>query len=298
MSLPGSVRSSPRWSRRDREVWLVNVSLGLICLVLFIPIALNLLYTFEQEQDITRRWSLEGYERVFLVTPSPTSPLGFRLAGQLFTTYIPNTLLYASVSGMFVVALAGTSGFAVARYRFPGRNLLMAIILVLSGFPWMTDLLALYQVRTALARSLSFYDDRVFIVTVYTGFFLPLSVWIAKSFFDAIPRELEEAAVVDGCNPLGAFARITLPLAAPGMASVFLLTFVGVWNEFVAAYLLIGNNRYQTAMFGLSEFYGMALANPQILAVACVVVATPVVVVFLFARRLFFQGLLEGALKG
>ena len=81
-----------------------------------------------------------------------------------------------------------------------------------------------------LRNSLPVYSDRVFIIVVYTGFFLPLSVWIAKGFFDAIPTELEDAAMVDGSSRGGAFARITLPLAAPGLAAVFLLTFVGVWK--------------------------------------------------------------------
>jgi multiple sugar transport system permease protein len=165
--------------------------------------------------------------------------------------------------------------------------------------PLLTNLLGLYQMGAAL-RSLPvpMYEDRVFIVTVYAGFFLPLSVWIAKGFFDTIPRELEEAALVDGCDPIGGFVRITLPLATPGLMAIFLLTFVNVWNEFLAGYLLITKNDLKPAMFGMYDFLGQNLINAQLVAAACVIVALPTVVVFLFARETFFQAMVEGAVKG
>ena len=318
MSVPWVARRPFRLSRRARTGALVNAILTSICLVMLLPIALTVLFTFEEKQDITRnppvlfpcdtptatfditacRWSVEGYQRVFLVTPSATAPLGFYLAGRLFTTYLPNTILYASASGLLVMLLSGMSGFTLARYRFRGRGAVMIFVLALSGLPWMTDIIALYQLSTVLRRVLPVYSDRVFIIIVYTGFFLPLSIWIAKGFFDAIPRELEEAALVDGCDPAGGFVRITLPLAAPGMAAIFMLTFVSVWNEFIAGYLLIAKNNLMTAMFGMYDYMSMNLANPQVVATACVVVAAPMVVVFLAARNTFFRAMIEGAIKG
>jgi ABC-type glycerol-3-phosphate transport system permease component len=145
---------------------------------------------------------------------------------------------------------------------------------------------------------LPIYNDRVYIIIVYIGFFLPLSVWIAKGFFDAIPSELEEAALIDGCSPVGSLVRIILPLAIPGMTAIFLLTFVGVWNEFIAGYLLISKNELKPAMFGMYDFLGQNIINAQLIAAACVIIALPMVVVFLFARRSFFQAMIEGAIKG
>ena len=171
-------------------------------------------------------------------------------------TYLPNTLLYATVSSLLVVLLAGTSGYAFSRFQFRGHDALLTGILAITGVPLLTNLLALYQMAVTLRKSPLPFDDRVFIVMVYVGFFLPLSVWIAKGFFDAIPRDLEEAALIDGCSPVGALTRITMPLALPGLLAVFLLTFVNVWNEFIAGYLLIGKNEYKPAMFGLYDFSG------------------------------------------
>ena len=143
-----------------------------------------------------------------------------------------------------------------------------------------------------------FYDDRLWIVFVYMGFYLPLSVWIAKGFFDAIPRELEEAALIDGCSPFGTLMRITMPLAMPGMMAVFLLTFVSVWNEFIAGYLLILENDQKNVMFGLYDFLGQNIINLQVIAAACILIATPIIILFLFMRRIFFKGMIEGAIKG
>jgi ABC-type glycerol-3-phosphate transport system permease component len=104
--------------------------------------------------------------------------------------------------------------------------------------------------------------------------------------------------MVDGCDPIGAFARITLPMAAPGMTAIFLLSFVGVWNEFLAGWLLIGPNNLKPAMFGMYDFLGQNLINAQLVAAACIIVAMPMVVVFLFARETFFKAMIEGAIKG
>jgi len=123
-------------------------------------------------------------------------------------------------------------------------------------------------------------------------------VWIAKGFFDTIPRELEEAAFIDGASPLGALFRITMPLALPGLLSIFLLTFVSVWNEFIAGYLLIARNDLKPAMFGLYDFLSQNIINFQVIAAACVMIALPVVVLFLFTRSIFFQAMVEGAVKG
>jgi ABC-type maltose transport system permease subunit len=225
--------------------------------------------------------------------------LPFTLTGNLVRIYVPNTLLYASVTSILVVLLAGMAGYAFSRYRFRGHTALMVAILATTGIPLLTNLLALYQIGIDLRRSLSpFWDDRYFIIIVYLGFFLPLSVWIAKGFFDTIPREFEEAAFIDCCGPLDALFRITMPLALPGLLSIFLLTFVSVWNEFIAGYLLIARNDLKPAMFGLYDFLSQNIINFQVIAAACVMIALPVVVLFLFTRSIFFQAMVEGAVKG
>jgi ABC-type glycerol-3-phosphate transport system permease component len=304
----------------SRKTWGSLVLNGVMIAVLIVamaPIVLTFIISFKDQQDTIRkppvlfpcdtaddpfdwsacRWAVEGYERVLAPEPSD-SLLGFKLTGRMFRVYIPNTLLYASATAIGVTILAGMSGFAFSRYRFRGRSLLMAAILAITGVPLLTNILALYQMGVVLRKSAFPFNDRVFLIVVYLGFFLPLSVWIAKGFFDTIPRDLEEAALIDGASPVGALRHVTMPAALPGLTAIFLLTFVNVWNEFLAGYLLVSKNELKPVMFGLYDFLGANIINLQVIAAACILLALPMVLVFLFARRVFFMAMVEGAVKG
>jgi multiple sugar transport system permease protein len=305
-------------TRRERNLKLVNFALIIVTLVAILPIATTILISFKEQADITRkppiifpcdtptksfditacRWAVEGYQRVFAPKPSETALLGFELTGNLIRTYIPNTIMYAFFTALLVMLLASLSGFAFSRYDFRGHNALLTAIYAVTGVPLLTNLLALYQMTINMRKNLPFYDDRMFLIFVYIGFFLPISVWITKGFFDAIPRELEESALIEGCSPLGALFRVTMPLATPGLISVFLLTFVNVWNEFIVAYLLINKNEFKPAMFGLYDFLSQNIINLQVLAAACIIIASPMVILFLFTRKTFFKAMVEGAVKG
>lgn len=109
---------------------------------------------------------------------------------------------------------------------------------------------------------------------------------------------MEESALIEGCTPLGALFRVTMPLALPGLTAVFLMTFVGVWNEFLVAYLLVSKNEYKPALFGLYDFLSQNIINYQVIAAACIIIASPMVILFLFTRKVFFKAMVEGAVKG
>lgn len=306
------------WSRRATINRLISLALILVCIFAMVPIATTIIISFKEQADITRkppvifpcdtptssfdisecRWAVEGYQRVLIPKPSETSLFGIELTGNMLRTYIPNTILYASGTSLLVSMLASLSGFAFSRYRFRGHNALMIAIYAITGVPILTNLLAIYQMGINIRKALPFFDDRIYLIFVYLGFFLPISVWIMKGFFDTIPVEMEEAALTEGCTPVGALFRITLPLAAPGIISVFLFTFVGVWNEFIVAYLLVPDNDLKPAMFGLYDFLSQNIINLQVIAAACIIIASPMVVLFLFTRRTFFSAMVEGAVKG
>ncbi len=305
-------------ARKLLKPWLFNGAMIAVCVLVLIPVLGTIITSLKQQTDVQRnppvlfpcdtatrafdwsacRWSVEGYERIIEPRVNPQALLGVEVVGRMMTTYLPNTILYA-VSGSFLVTvLAGMSGYAFSRFRFRGRNALMVALLAVTGIPLLTNLIALYQMGAALRKALPGYEERLFIVIVYVGFFLPFSIWIVKSFFDTIPRELEEASFIDGCSPIGALWRIVVPLAAPGMTASFLMTFVGIWNEFIAGYLLVGKASLRTAMFGLYDFIGQFVIGYQVLAAGCIIVALPVVIMFLFFRKVFFRAMVEGALKG
>ena len=298
--------------------WLVHFCLIVICLVMMFPVVIAVIESFKLQQDIQRnppvlfpcdtptqsfnlgacRWSTEGYQRVLAIKPDPKSLLGFDVTGTLVSVYLGNTLLYAVSASLLVVLLAAASGYAFSRFHFRGKRALMTAIIAITGVPLLTNLLGLYQMGVVLRKSGLPYDDRVFIIIVYVGMFLPLSVWIAKGFFDAIPRDLEDAALIDGCSRLGALFQVIMPLTVPGLVAIFLLTFVNVWNEFLAGYLLVSQNQYKPVMFGLYNFLGQNIINLQVIGAACILISLPVIVIFVFFRRSFFEAMVEGAIKG
>lgn len=298
--------------------WLLNGSFILICAIMLYPIVSTALLSVKEQADVRRRppvlfpcdsetaqfdwrncrFSLEGYQRVLLPQPDATSWTGLRITGRIFSQYLPNTLLYATFSALLLTVLSALTAYAVSRYRFYGKQMLLVGILGLAGVPFLTMLLGLYQMNNNLRRALPIYDERLFMIIVYVGFELPFAIWVVKGFFDTIPIALEEAAKIDGATTWGTLWRIVAPLAAPGLAAIFLLGFVNVWNEFIANYLLMTRAELRGVMYGVYDYIAQSLASYNALAAACILVILPIIVVFLFTRNTFFQAMAAGAIKG
>lgn len=160
--------------------------------------------------------------------------------------------------------------------------------------PRLTTLLPLYKISSQL----HLLQTRIPLIAVYASYSLPLSIWIIKSFIDAIPRDMEEAACLDGTTLLQSLWHITLPMIAPGLFTAFLMAFLESWNEFLAAVVLISNNSLKTTTVGLYDFQSAFETSYHILAAACIIIALPIMIIFILGRKYFFKGLLEGAIKG
>lgn len=289
-----------------------------ICFLMLYPIISTMLLSVKHPDDVRRkppvlvpcdtptaafdptacRFSVDGYRRVMLPQPNDARPWGFSITGRLLTQYMPNTLIYATGAAIFTTIFAGMAAYVVSRYRFRGRTTFLVMILALAGVPLLTMLLALYRMNIQLRGIIPGYSERIFMIVAYVGFELPFAIWLVKGFFDTIPRELEEAAKLDGASPIGALARIVAPLAAPGLASIFLLTYVNIWNEFIANYILMSRATLRGAMYGVYEYIAQSLTSYNALASACILIALPVILVFLLTRNIFFRSMVEGALKG
>lgn len=309
-----------------RVHWLPNLALIAICAMMIFPVFATVVISFKRQADVARkppllfpcdtpvadfdlfacRFDDEGYDRLLTNRPDAAAPFGRVFTDRLIGVFLPNTLLYATSTALLTAVLAGAAGYAFARFEFPGRRELQTGILLLTGMPLLTNLIALYQMLVGARRALApllgdgvAAFDRAALIVVYAGLFLPFSIWIVKGFYQAIPRELEEAAQIDGCTPVGALLRVTAPIAAPGLFAAFLLTFVGVWNEFIVNYLLVGIARpeLRSAVVGLYGLTGTNLINYQVLAAACVLIMLPVLLVFAAFRGVFFRAMTEGAVK-
>jgi multiple sugar transport system permease protein len=273
---------------RYADVITTHLVLGIFAVVFLFPVVYTLMTSFKSQGEVLTspptffptEWSLDGYQQVF--------------RSDLVRYHLPNTVINSFFSSVLTVMIASLAGYTFSRYRFRGSRALELAILGLIMIPGLTNLVPLYHI----ASDLKLLNTHRFIIAVYTAGGLPFTIWIVKSFFDSIPLELEEAAMIDGCTPLQALRFVVVPLAAPGLMAAFLLMFVDTWNEFLAALVLLSRTSAKTATVGLYDFQSSFEIAYQVWTAACIVILVPVLILFLLLRRTFFQAMLQGALKG
>jgi trehalose/maltose transport system permease protein len=220
------------------------------------------------------------------------------LSNGNFLHALANSTVVA-VSVTLLSLLIGVLGsYALGRFRFPGRLPVMYVILSMTMFPSIAVLGALFQ----RISQLGLYNQLPALIITYLIFTLPFTVWVLTSFFQQMPKDLEEAAYVDGCTPMQTLYMIMLPLIAPGLVTTGLLAFIQAWNEFLFALSFIQTPDKQTVTLALVNFAtttagGFELPWGQIQA-ATVIVTIPLIVLTLIFQRRILAGLTAGAVKG
>jgi ABC-type glycerol-3-phosphate transport system permease component len=213
---------------------------------------------------------------------------------RAFLLPIRNSLVVAGATTLLCVAVGTPAAYALARLDFRGRGAVLGFVLAVTMFPQISIVSPLYLVL----RELRLIDTYPGLVLPYITFAMPLTVWLLVSFFRQLPRDLEEAALIDGASRWQTFTRILLPLAAPGIATTAILTFIYCWNEFLFALSFTLGPERQTVPVAIALFRGRyQVPWGQILAGTVVATAPVALVVLLFQRRIV-QGLTAGAVKG
>ena len=212
-----------------------------------------------------------------------------------FGLYFRNSLIVCGVTTLIVSFLATLSGYALARFRFPGADLFGLAVLGTQLIPGILFLLPLYGNFILIKKRLGIplVGTNFGAIVLYTAFFLPLSLWILRSFFATIPRDLEEAALIDGATRFGAFWRIALPLARPGIVATAIYVFLAAWDELLFAWVLNVN----TIPVGIRLFVGQYTNRFDLMSAAAVVSTIPVLIIFFLLQRQMISGLTAGAIK-
>jgi ABC-type glycerol-3-phosphate transport system permease component len=207
---------------------------------------------------------------------------------------IRNSLVVGGTTTVFCVAVGSLAAYALARMRFRGRNAVLSFILAVTMFPQISIVSPLYM----LLRALGLIDTYPGLILPYLTFAMPLAVWLLVGFFRQLPHDIEEAALMDGATRWQSFTKVVLPLAAPGLATTAILTFIYCWNEFLFALSFTLGPERQTVPVAIALFRGQyQVPWGQILAAAVVATAPVAAVVLVFQRRIV-QGLTAGAVKG
>jgi multiple sugar transport system permease protein len=204
-----------------------------------------------------------------------------------------NSLIVAGGSTALSVLIAAMAGYAFSRYAFPGKGVLVGVILGIFMIPVSVNIIPLY----VMLQRLGWLNTYQGLIIPYQALILPLNVWLLKNFFDTIPRELEEAAWVDGAGPLTAFWRVTLPLIWPGVAVASMFAFRFSWNDFVFAATFTSTSSMRTWQAAMYTFLGLERTDWGPLTAGVVIGMLPVLVLFIVFQRRFIEGLTLGAVK-
>jgi arabinogalactan oligomer/maltooligosaccharide transport system permease protein len=217
------------------------------------------------------------------------------MADQPFGRWIFNSVVIAIASTIVGVALACTAAYAFSRFKFPGRRAGMMSFLVSQMFPGVLTLIPLYII---IVQWLGLGSSHWGLIIVYSTTSIPFSVWMLKGYFDTIPKELEEAAVIEGASAGKIFWTIVLPLAKPAIAITALFSFMTAWNEFILAATFMDQETMYTAPVGLRFFVGGFQQQWGYFAAGSIIVSLPIMVLFFYLQQYLVSGLTAGSVKG
>jgi len=271
--------------------WFRRITLILIAAFAIFPVFIILETTVKPLADVQNTFQ-------WIPTHITLSPYA-----QIWTTipllhYFVNSLIVSVTSTVVAVLLATFAGYAISRFEFRGRRLFSLAVLSTQMFPGILFLLPLYliYVNVGQAIGISLYGSYLGLIITYLTFALPFAVWMLAGFFSSIPRDIEEAALVDGTSHWGALFRIVLPVARPGITAVSVFAFMTAWGEVLFASVLTTSST-RTLAIGLQEYATQGNTDWNQLMAASVVVSLPVVIGFLALQRYLVRGLTSGSVK-
>jgi len=268
---------------------LIHLTLILCCLIAIFP-ALRVLSVSLRPGDrllstslaiIPQDASLENYIELITTTN--------------FLLWLWNSLMITLATALVGVALAATSAYAFSRWRFPGRNAGLVFLLATQMIPAAMLMVPLY----ILALRNDLIGSYRGLIIAYSVSAVPFSIWILKGYYDTIPKELEEAGLIDGAGKFGTFWRIILPLSTPSLAIVFLFNFTQAWNDYLFARIILGNaEQIWTWPLGLRTLQDQFRTQWGMFSAGSILVTIPVVILFLYSSKYLITGLTLGSVKG
>jgi multiple sugar transport system permease protein len=276
--------------RRRRRGDVMTYAAFFFCLIFF---GLPLLWLI----SLSFRTAEEVYTAALKFIPENPTTFNYTsvLSSGRFQQYLLNSLKLTMAGSIGAMLFAAPAAYAASRMNFRGRPLFLIGVLSLQMISPLVIMIPLYR----YFADLGLLDSHLSTAFVYMAILVPLATWMLKGFFDGIPKELDEAAFVDGANRFQAFLRVLLPVSVPGFAAAFVLTAILAWGEFVVPYILLSEPAMQPVSVGILAFQGsFAQTATQILAAGAILAMVPAVAVFVALQRFIVQALTSGAVKG
>jgi ABC-type glycerol-3-phosphate transport system permease component len=285
-------RVTRRWTRKTRKAALNTVAV-IVALVTLFPIFYMVSTSFKPPAEI---FSLTPH----LLPEHPTwsnyvQVINGSVIGIPYWTFLRNSLFVTLVSVAVSSLVALLAAIGLARFRFRFRSTYLIMLLIVQMLPQQGLVIALYLDF----RSLNLLDSLTGLIILYIAFALPVTIWMLRNFVAAVPRDLEEAAAIDGAGPVRVFWNVLLPLVAPGLVTTSVFAFIFAWNEFVFAETFLGLDQQKyTLPIYVTYFFGRGAANWGDIMASSVLFTIPVMVFFLIVQRRLRTGMIAGAVKG
>jgi len=283
-------------SRRRLSTLLMMGLMGLVLLFIYAPIVWLVLSSISTRAELLAvppHWipqhpTLKNY-RDILVPGTAVSEVA-----RTFKVTLRNSFIVAASTTLICLVAGSLAGYALARLRLPFRNPLFMSILGVRMVPEISLVVPLY----IIAARLALLNKPIVLIITYLSFALPFAIWMLSTFFESVPRELEDAALIDGSSRLGTLFRVVLPVAAPGIVSTALFTFLLAWDEFFFALIFTSTIAAKTVPVAIAEFTGRYAVDITAMMTGGVLAALPPVLLALVFQRYIVSGLSAGAIKG
>jgi ABC-type glycerol-3-phosphate transport system permease component len=229
---------------------------------------------------LPQNWSLEWYMQAF------SNPNVIR--------YFLNSLLIASVVMVAVMIIGTMTAYSLTRFRYKGRKLILITVLAAYCVPPIMLMLPLYKIVNAFGLP----ESHLGVIIAHLTVTLPFSVWLLVSFFKKLPKEINEAAVMDGANEMQVFLKVELPLCVSGVLSTGIMAFIMSWNEFLLSSVLISKESMKTLTVGLANYISSTHIDWGIIMALGTITTIPVIILFVLVQKYFVEGMTAGAVKG
>ena len=290
-----TMRSTPVATRRTRSLvwqrrigeWALNSALVIFTLIVLFPFYWLVTSAMKSNQELMQippAW----------YPANPTLDNFIRLFYGAFSTWFRNSTIVAIATTLICLFVSALAAYSFSRFPFAGSRSLSMLFLFIQLFPVAVIVIPLFIMWTNFGLTNTYWS----LIITYLVFGLPVSTWLLIGFFNAVPIELEEAAMIDGTSRLGALMRITLPLSLPGLAATAIYVFLLSWNEYFFALTFTNKSELRTIPLGLTSFFAENSVDWGGLMAASTLASLPVIILFGILSRYFIQGLTSGAVKG
>lgn len=279
-------------SKRQKEnilLFIVNIFFVIVCFLVLVPVLYALSVSLNADNSLLsadfsflpKHLTLANYHAVFFEEP--------------VLLWLKNSLILAVVTLIISLGTGIPAAYVFSRKRFPGRKAILKVLILLYAFPSLLSMTALYKLLTAMGL----VNTKTGLIIVYTGTMAVFALWNMKGYFDTIPTEIEEAAMIDGASPVQIVTKIVLPLAKPTIAVTAMMVLVYVWNEYIfAVNFMTGSDTYTLAA-GLYSLQATEMSGSwPVFAAASIVVSIPILIVFFALQKNMTTGLTSGGVKG